>query len=341
MTNGGVELPRKIYILSSKTENMRRVFENLTYGANARRPEQRGILGVSEDDLVLLYDSGTRTLMGPFTARRGVYYTEVELWSKKDWKFIVPLDPLMGKIGYVKGKKLLDLIVEAGKLSLRDRYTIDSYWVNTLLASEAESVLEKFYELAEFKNLSLIAKEIYGIKKVRQLEIPGRSIEEVLCEEIRKSKSRRLGEWIYEAALVTKSTIAKRIVGDHNAVRAAGVFLYSRRYLDVVYLTDDRFNAVIEVKEGIDRNSLEGAVDQASYYTYSISKGLGLPRDRLLTVVVYGRSTVSDSEVARSFEKLAVEKAREYGLRDDLFVASRLDLHCVDGKLVAEIKIIS
>lgn len=338
---GGIELPRKLYILSSKTENMRKVFETLIYGANARRPEQRGILAVSENDIILLYDSGTRTLMGPFTATRRVYYTDTELWPNKDSKFIVPLEPLLGKTGYVKGKKLLDLIVEARKLSLRDRYTIDSYWVNTLLAGEAESVLEKFYELAEFKNLNILANEIYGIKKVAQPEVPGRSIEEVLCDEILKSKSRRLSEWVYEAALVTKNIVARKIVGDPFALRAAGVFLYSRKYLDVIYLTDDKFNAVIEVKEGIDRNSLVGAVDQASYYTYSISKGLGLSKDRLLTVVVYGRSTISDSEVARNFERLAVEKAREYGLREDLFIASRLNLQCANGKLEVNIKIIS
>lgn len=100
----------------------------------------------------------------------------------------------MGKIGYVKGKKLLDLIVEAGKLSLRDRYTIDSYWVNTLLASEAESVFREVLRTSRVQEPKSPSREIYGIKKVRQLEIPGKSIRELLCEEIRKSKSRRLGE---------------------------------------------------------------------------------------------------------------------------------------------------
>ncbi len=331
-------MPGKLYVFSSKSENMRRVFERLVYGANARRPEQRGILGVSRGDIVLLYDTGKRMLIGPFIARGDVYYSETRLWSGHDWCFVVPLRPLMGKVGYLGGKKLLDLIVEAGKLSLRDRYTIDTYWINTLLAGEAESVLEKFYELAVFETLNALAMREYGVKNIVMDKPRGEPIEDTICRELRSSRPGTVGEWIYEAALVITDEAARELVGDAEAVRATGVFLYARRYLDVIYLSDKMFNAVIEVKKSGEREDLAKAIDQASYYTYSITKGLGLPKEKTWTIIALGKTTPG---IAEEFKRLVKKKSNEYGLREDMFMLIEIELKCRDNKIEQNIRILA
>ncbi len=64
----------KVLILSSKTVNARVVLSRLVYGADVRRPEQRGLLSVREDDILFIYDIDRRLLIGPFRAAGEVLY---------------------------------------------------------------------------------------------------------------------------------------------------------------------------------------------------------------------------------------------------------------------------
>lgn len=337
-------MARKIYILSSKTDNMRIVLENMVYGADATRPEQRGILAVSEGDLIFLYDINKRMIIGPFYAVSDVYYAKLDLWPDKKWDFIVPLDTLIAKIGVVKGRKLLDLIVETGKLSLRDRATLDTYWINTILASEAELFIEKFYELAVFYNMREFLQDYYKIERSSGVfSLPdgkeGISIASFICNEIKRK--RHLPEWILEASLVAVYNPAMRLVGDPNAIKATGVYLYSGKFLDVVYLTHDSFNAIIEVKNNINKRVLNQAMDQVAYYAYSMSKGLNLPSHKLIMAIVFSeKSSTRLERIEEEFKRLKVMKAEVYGLRSDLFVLARINLACSGDVVNPDLEVI-
>ncbi len=73
----------KVFILSSRMQNLNIVLSSGYYGANARRPDQRVILGVMPGDLVFLYNIDRRFLLRPFVSEKTVY-SEKPLWSGKD-----------------------------------------------------------------------------------------------------------------------------------------------------------------------------------------------------------------------------------------------------------------
>ena len=46
----------KLYILSTKSNNMRYVLAGSIYSSQVDRPEQRGMLALNKGDIILLYD---------------------------------------------------------------------------------------------------------------------------------------------------------------------------------------------------------------------------------------------------------------------------------------------
>ncbi|MEB3787207.1 MAG: hypothetical protein GSR78_00465 [Desulfurococcales archaeon] len=322
----------KLIILSSKTRNMKTVIENMVYGANARRPEQRGILSVSPGDIILLYDIDRRMLIGPFKAVDSVARATLlpwPEWSKHNWNFIVGFEPLFTKIGVLQGRGLLDLIVDAGRLSLRDRSALEAFWVNTLIAGEAAGFFNGFLSRARFQSLDKLVIEYYNTRPRQRPEIEAASLPGIVCSEIQAGRRGGLGEWVVEAALIASSDAPRLTVGDPNATRAAGVYLYGRRFLDVVYLGRYGVNAVVEVKREIRGGSdLEAAVDQAAYYGYSLARGLGIPQETLQVIVAFTMSPLSAERLSSLFSGYAREKSLEYGLRDDMFTLARVEVVC-------------
>ena len=60
--------------------------------------------------------------------------------------------------GYTQGRQLLDLIVDVGRMSVRDPAALSTYWIYTLTISEANDMLDSFLERARFSYKEIISK---------------------------------------------------------------------------------------------------------------------------------------------------------------------------------------
>ena len=104
----------KLFILYTKKENLKIVLENMAYGADISRPEQRGLLSARKGDIALIFDMENRRLIGPFVVWTEPFYTKETLWPNTRWNFVIGLRPSSIKIGVVEGGRLTDLIVGGG-----------------------------------------------------------------------------------------------------------------------------------------------------------------------------------------------------------------------------------
>ena len=315
----------KLIIFSTKSENMAIVLRNLLFAANAKRPEQRGILSVKKGDPVLLFDINKRALIGPFTAATNTYYSSGGPWAGR-WDFLVNLELASVKVGVLSGRELLDLVLGRGSLSIRDISALETYWVHTLVLNEAREILAGFLASATYVRLEDLASQ-YGIGSIREAGIRGEPLTSLIREELLKGG--RPPEWVIEAAVTLDLDLIKKLAGIvSEPVVANGIYLYMRKYLDIsAFSPGGEQAAIVEVKAPRDARSVEAeivkAVEQVSYYAYSVSRGLGISIENITPAIAYYAR--SARHLSKGRLKQEVEKAAStYGVREDRFTVLRI-----------------
>ena len=322
----------KLYIFSTKSENMATVLENLLFAANAKRPEQRGILSVRAGDPVLLFDIDKRALIGPFTAATSIYYSTEGPWTGR-WDFLLNLEPGSIKVGVLSGRELLDLVLGKGTLSIRDISALETYWVHTLVLNEAREILAGFLASATYTRLVDLASQ-YGISSIRDARIGGKPLTSLIREEFLRGG--RPPEWVIEAAVTLDLELVKKLAGiASEPVVANGIYLYMRKYLDIsAFSPGGELAAIVEVKAPRDARSVESeifkAIEQVSYYAYSVSRGLEIPIENITPAIAYYAR--SAHHLSKGRLKQEVEKAAStYGVREDRFTVLRIkDVTIID-----------
>jgi hypothetical protein len=236
------EIPRKLAILSNKSENLSVVLERLVYGADVHRPEQRGLLSLENGDIVFLYDIGNRRLIGPFRVRGEIFYSSERLWEK-EWPFRVRLEPAGPKVGVLEGRRLLDTLIASARISLREPSALEQYWIHPIILSEASNLYKNFVENASYKSLETV-RELYGIQaRAARDATEGESLWRRACIDLSNGSS----EWPIEA-LVTRVLYKHLIAPLEPMVRVNGLYVYYRRYVDAVVINAVGEVVVAEVK---------------------------------------------------------------------------------------------
>ena len=323
-----------LYILSTKLDNLRIVLANMAYGADITRPEKRGLLAARRGNIALLFDIDERRLIGPFHISHistDPHNIPASLWSNARWRHVVGLEPLSLQVGIVEGRSLLDLVIERGRLSLRDPMSLITYWIHTLVLDEASSILTGFLDKAEFTSLENLAADKYHVETSRSpvewIE-RARPLEDYICESIRNNKSRYYPEYILEASLALDKSYTNKLTLPLHPHYATGVYVYSNRFLDLaLYSRSPEWFTVIEVKQKIENSeSLAGALEQASYYAYSISKASRIPPNRIQPVIV-------TQHVNRQLDLYwhIAKVSGVYGLRADLYTLIEVGINCTGG----------
>jgi len=337
--------PNKILILSTKTENLKSVLTNLTYGADISRPEQRGLLAARKGDIALLYDMDNGRLIGPFIIESDIIYSEEKIWEKT-WPFRILLRPALVKIGTIQKKELLDLIMDVGKVSLRDPSTLNTYWINPLIMKEAKDFLDEFLNRARFISYEKLL-ELYRLKTLKPWN-PKKvlKIREYICSKLSASHtSASPREWLIEAALSYSENFSKELIGLSDEILIAnGIYVYNKRFLDILISTADVSSVVLlEIKRVLDRKQAKTAVSQVSYYAYSLSRGLSIPLHKIFPGIIYwiqrhernaGASEDSITEAIMKFvEDIAVAT---YGIRKDKFFVAKVNAECKNGAIMVK-----
>ena len=238
------------------------------------------------------------------------------------------LEPLSLQVGIVEGRSLLDLVIERGRLSLRDPMSLITYWIHTLVLDEASSILTGFLDKAEFTSLKNLAADKYHVETSRSpvewIE-RARPLEDYICESIRNNKSRYYPEYILEASLALDKSYTNKLALPLHPHYATGVYVYSNRFLDLaLYSRSPEWFTVIEVKQKIENSeSLAGALEQASYYAYSISKAFRIPPNRIQPVIV-------TQHINRQLDLYwhIAKVSGVYGLRTNLYMIVEASINC-------------
>jgi hypothetical protein len=319
-------LPRKLAILSSRSENLGIVLERLVYGADVHRPEQRGLLSLEEGDIAFLYDIANRRLIGPFRVRGDIFYSSERLWEK-EWPFRVSLEPAGSKVGVLEGRRLLDALIASARLSLRGPSALEQYWIHPIILSEASNLYRNFVENASYKSLEAVG-ELYGVQvKAASGVGGGESLWRRACADLTRGSS----EWPIEA-LVTRKLYRRLITPLEPMVRINGLYVYYRRYVDAVIINAAGEVVVAEVKKSIgSEDDLRKAVDQAMYYSYAISKGFNISESLIYPVVVVA-SPIRE-QVRREAPRVIEEASSKYNLRADKASVVEVKAYCSDGNL--------
>ncbi|MCE4625214.1 MAG: hypothetical protein F7C35_05040 [Desulfurococcales archaeon] len=323
--------------MSTKKENLKIVLENMAYGADISRPEQRGLLSARKGDFALLFDMENRRLMGPFIVRTGPFHTSDTLWPNTKWNFVIGLKPSSIKIGVVEGRRLTDLIVERGRLSLRDPMTLITYWIHTVIYEEAQNFFEGFMDSATFISLDNLLK-LYNVNTTSRWT-PTRegdiALDKYVCNSLEslentKKLFRSIPEYLIEASIARDTDFASSLIPAPNtSLIATGVYVYSRRYLDIaVYSSKPTWFAVIEVKRALQRDrELRSSVDQVSYYVYSLRKAFKLAKNRIYPIIVSLKV-----ERGLNIPDTVRQIADHYDLRPDLYSLLEIRIKCYDNK---------
>lgn len=318
----------KLYILSTKHDNLRIVLANMAYGADITRPEQRGLLAARRGDIALLFDIDERRLIGPFRISTDPRNIATSLWSNSRWRHVIGLEPLSLQVGVLEGRSLLDLVIERGRLSLRDPMSLITYWIHTLLLDEANSVFTGFLDKAGYTSIDNLAITKYNTRtsrsKAKWLE-ESRPLEDYICGSIRNSTGRYYPEYILEASLTLDKSFTNNLTLPLHPHYATGVYVYSNRFLDIaLYSRSPEWFTVIEVKQKIENSeSLAGALEQVSYYAYSISKAFRIPPSRIQPVIV-----TQHINQQLDLNQHITKASRVYGLRADLYTIIEASINC-------------
>lgn len=342
MLMGVCILEDKLIIFSSKSKNMRTVIQRLVYGANITRSEQRGLLSAEEGDTILLYDIDKRILMGPFRAASPILYSTDSLWGEGKWPFRIRLEPYQAKIGVLRGRPLLDLLLEAGRLSLREPSALETYWIHPLILDEARALFEGFLDRAYYLSRKRLLYEHYSVKESLDIwEPPNDSLrfEDVICDYVTKEYDRKRQDWIIEALIPKSQTTRSRLSPPARQVRSVtGLYLYYRRYLDVAFYTSSGYVSIIEVKK---YSKLEEGLDQLLYYTYALSMGFRIRKERIIPILaVHGKRGRASQGTAERVRKIINKLSEHYGLPSDRITVVSVDPICERGNPDMRIEII-
>ena len=254
-------------------------------------------------------------MIGPFRATTDTYYSEQTPWRKENWKYHVEFEPLLHAPGIVSGRELLDLIVDVGKMSVRDPAALSSYWIHTLIMSEADEMLNAFLERARFSWSEIKSKYIKENINIGKID-KRIHINNVLLQNICSKNFSKHPEWIIEAIIARSRKVAGRLSPFSNPLSATGVYVYEKKFLDVIiYNSGIKWATVIEVKNSLNDKKLLDASEQIAYYAYTIHKALDVPSERmLLTIATLDKPSRS---IMDKLTRVVYDRVSEYGLRDD------------------------
>jgi len=303
----------------------------MVYGADITRPEQRGLLAINKGDLALLFDMDLRRLIGPFEVTTNLYYIDTSFWRNSRWHYVIGLEPASYDVGVIQGRGLLDLVIERGKLSLRDTMSIISYWIHTLILDEAKGILEGFLDNASFKNLESLAREDYSVKNIEssiEWTRKAKPMKNHVCLVVNHKS--RIPEYALEASLILDRGFTGKLLPTQNYRLATGVYVYSNRFLDTLLFSEDPlWLSVIEVKTRINnKRDFDHALEQVSYYAYTISRAFNISANRIQPRVV-----TSYINPSIDLEDTIESKASTYGLRDDLYRIHEVEPSCAEGSI--------
>ncbi len=220
-------------------------------------------------------------------------------------------------MGILRGRPLLDLLLKAGRLSLREPSTLETYWIHPLVLDEADILLDGFFEKAEFHSYTSILAEFYDTKgKPKPWEPPpedSSELEDLICSQLDDGIP---GDWIVEALLSRAPEAYKKLAPIGSRVVAVnGLYLYYRKYLDVAFFTREGYATIVEIKRNRGISELEKGMDQVFYYSYAVSRGFKLSPKKVFPIVAIYDRTGQDLQVDPVRVGLTVKDlAERYGL---------------------------
>ncbi len=199
------------------------------------------------------------------------------------------LEPALAKVGAVSGRPLLDLLLRAGRLSLREPSALEAYWIHPLVLEEAEEMLDGFLEEARLYTYNRLLSDAYRVQGPPDPWEPpeaGRvEIDRLICDILDEGRGEPPGDWVVEALLPRAPSVVRRLLpASRGVVGVNGLHLYYRRFLDVAFFSRDKYAAIIEVKGSLREGDVEKALDQVLYYTYAVSRGLGIKHTTIARV---------------------------------------------------------
>jgi hypothetical protein len=321
-----VETPGKLVILSGRSRNLSIVLERLVYGADVRRPEQRGLLSIEDGDIALLYDIDNRRLIGPFRVQGDIFYNNTRLWEK-EWPFRVRLEPGGPKVGVLEGRRLLDTLIASSRLSLREPSALEQYWIHPLILSEASRLYRSFVENASYKRLDAI-RMLYSASAEAAKEVEaGEGLWHRACVDL----SRGSTEWPIEA-LISRELYKNFIIPLEPIIRVNGLFVYYRKYVDAVVVNAVGEVVVAEAKKSLKKEEdLKKAIDQVMYYSYALSKGFNISENLIYPIIVVA-SPIGEI-LERKAPGLIEESASKYNLRPDKTSIVEIKVYCKDNNI--------
>ena len=326
----------KILVLASKKHNMKTVLEWLVYGADVTRPEQRGLLSAERGDTVLLYDIDQRLIMGPFQVTNPILYSTEPLWGEDRWPYRITLEPSQAKIGVLRGRRLLDLLLAAGRLSLREPSALETYWIHPLVLDEAREILEGFLDKATYHTHKKILEEYYKPAAPKPWQPPenAKTLDQAICETLSRQQH---PDWAIEALIPRVPRTRRKLSPPaRNIIAVNGLHLYHRRYLDIAFFTRNKYTTIIEVKRS--PKNLEKALDQLLYYTYAVSKGFNIKRERITPILaIHGKQK---QEAQQEIEEIIIKLTTQYETPSDRITIVNIQPTCKENKPDATIKTI-
>jgi hypothetical protein len=261
------ELARNYYIFVSKEENWRICMKHLIYAANIARPEHRALCNVKKGDIVFIYNMSTRTLYGPFVAEGRVFENTQDLGWDKRWPHNVPLQPWRTRIGVLDKYDIQRVYREIKRelKTIRDIDDLHRRYLNSLLRSEGEILLEKFLEEAKFMKPKDVYSE-FGTSPIRGTPV---SVQ----------LSNRSKEYQVELYLLQHLEKLEEIVGRDITEVYNQIYVHQSRFLDI--LTFHKIGnkilraTVVEIKAKSEVGDIEKGLEELGHYISTLIDWIG------------------------------------------------------------------
>jgi len=319
---------RNLFIFTTFKKHFNIDLKHCIYGADVKRPEQRGIANAKNGDLALIWVYEDKTLYGIFEIENRMFFDETDLGWRGRWPYRLPFKLWDGYLHWVpeESKPKLMSFISNNMTTINDTSDFNTRFINPLLYGEGSRTLKFFIETSIRCNPRSFNPEFASqIMRKKPIDFKDRL------------SAAKLQEYVLESYLLLHSEQLDKILGSGITELYNQLFVYAKRFMDIMAIHRDANGnilktTVLELKTDSGKASIAKALDEISHYIYWVKEKVVHDEENVFGILL---SPISKSTNIDFFREKAEKSSKPFGIDSSMISWIQYDVE--DGTLSFDI----